>query len=192
MKRTHAKRIATPSHSAKELSGRSKQTSITGGKRKKPKTTTTNNPATTQTITTIPPLPPEISDNKTGRIYWKKYWSYLISRNQAVPDFIPTITTLCMLRVQYNRLYVALDSTGPLTRNAITGQKNLITMSRNITALEAENGLTLTTHSISQTYSPTRTKEDEIPAAINVLANRNTADNPYTIPDSDLFDAEET
>lgn len=191
MKRTHAKRIAQPSHSAKELSGRSKQTSITGGKRKKPKTSTTPN-VTIQTITTIPPLPPEISDNKTGRIYWKKYWSYLISRNQAVSDFIPTITTLCMLRVQYTRVYTALDGTGPLTKNAIVGQKNLVTMARNITALEAENGLTLTTHSISQTYSPNRTKEDEIPAAINVLANRSTANNPYTIPDSDLFESEDT
>lgn len=187
MKRTHSKRITPPARSAKELSGRAKQTSLTGGKRKKHSTTIpTTNPS--DTLNSTPPFPPEISDNLVGKRYWKKYWSYLISRGQAVPDFIPTITSLCMLRIQLDRLYIALDNTGPLSKNAIAGQKNLITMARNITALESEHGFTLATHSISQSYDPKGNSKDDTPKSTNTLANRETHKNPYNTQDSELFD----
>lgn len=185
-KQVHTKRISHPPRSAKELSGRHKQTSIKGGKRK----TTSNTPlpsTTHKTLTQPPPLPPEIAEHKSARIYWRKYWSYLIEREQAVQDFIPTITTLCILRNQMSRLQISLDAMSPVNKMAIAGQKNLITFARNITALEAEHGFTLATHSISQSYNPSQTK-DETPQSTNALASRATNSNPYEVPDSSLFD----
>ena len=183
-KQVHAKRISRPAHSAKELSGRHKQTSIKGGKKKQ---STTSPIPTQQSLTELPPFPPEIHEHKVGRVYWRKYWSYLIERKQAVKDFIPTITSLCILRIQMDRLQTALDNMSPVHKMAIAGQKNLITFVRNITALEAEHGFTLATHSISQSYSPEQTKDAESPST-NPLASRATNSNPYDIQDSDLFD----
>lgn len=191
-KKVHPKRVSRPAHSAKELSGRHKQTSIKGGRRKT--TSNTSSSSSTTQITTLtepPPLPPEIAEHKSARIYWRKYWSYLIEREQAVPDFIPTITTLCILRSQMSRLQISLDAMSPVHKMAIAGQKNLITFARNITALEAEHGFTLATHSISQSYNPSQTKESE-PQSTNPLASRRTVSNPYDVQDSSLFDDDDT
>jgi hypothetical protein len=187
LKKPHTKKVSPPSRSAKALTGRQTGLSIRGGH--KPKLSEPNNPATTHidSLTEPPPIPPEIAEHKSARTYWKKYWSYLISRGQAVRDFVPTITTLCILRIQMNRLQISLEALSPLHKMALQGQKVLIQLSRNITALESEHGFTLATHSISQSYNPSQTISDESEST-NTLASRKTIDNPYQMKDSPLFE----
>lgn len=194
LKKPHSKRIEAAPKSNAALSQRGNGLSVSGGKKRKPKEILDTLPAKqVASLTTPPPLPPEISESKTGRRYWKKYWSYLIQREQAVSDFGPTITSLCMLRIQFERLYNALDAISPLHKLAIPGQRNLLTASRNITALEAEHGFTLNTHAISQSYDPKINKGDEPkPKSTNSLADRTTTSDPYTVPNSSvLFDDDE-
>lgn len=122
-------------------------------------------------LSEVPALPPEIEHFHFAVRWWESYWKLLIASNQAIEDFIPSITTLCSLRQDFHSAEEILNSKYPIyTKIGEKLAKSKLVIGRNITAIEGDFGFTLSTNSI-RNVKLTRSTEEETkkPKSVNPL-----------------------
>lgn len=157
-------------------------------------------------LTEVPPYPKNeflrtSGQNKNyAKRWWSRYWQLLIDSNQAIEDFIPSITTLCSLRQDLGELEEGLQRYPIYTKLGINISRAKLQTSKTILAMEGTFGFSLATNDIRK-VDPSKNKnrmteaEEDVLPSTNSLASRKAQKNPFELTDEDnalFMDEQET